>query len=543
MRHAMGVVALSLALLLAGCMQLLSSPASVEDDARAKAFTMEPGKASLYIVRRGGIYTDIMAIAVNGHALGRMLTNTYFHLSLMPGQYLVESEAVNDSRFVLPISLEAGKQYFVLQEGQGNQSSRDWNRLSLVSESAGRTDVLASTLIALPADYHEALPLVSNPSAAVFPLSIGIYYPPDFIGATVKEHRSVGLFSAVESVAIPIGVASRWSLDRALQNTFLLVVDLPEWPPSENAARGLDLLLVPGSIKGSRRSPTDSGPTIDFAVRVLLPDGKEISTLSASGFAFAAPNLLMIHPLNRSEASFIDNNVGKQWSKAMDGAAGQIVTALSKMPEVAARGTINLAPHAAVSTGTKPVKAVNARHIEGLAIVPLLDSPRFKNETAKLQGCLEQTLGAGSDQFQIVSAASVRNAAYPWLEAGNTPDPSRLVKFLGWPPIAKELERIEVRFVLFPTINFVDNFTGPFLCGAGAGGAGCLGVAGGEQVTKFTVSIWDVSSGMLITDPIVGETKDFSWAIGYVIPIWHSADTISGACLEIAKQFRARTGH
>ena len=37
----------------------------------------------------------------------------------------------------------------------------------------------------------------------------------------------------------------------------------------------------------------------------------------------------------------------------MDSAAGQIVTALSQMPEVAARGTINLAPNAAVPTGTK----------------------------------------------------------------------------------------------------------------------------------------------------------------------------------------------
>ena len=113
MRNFAAAFSLVLMLLLSGCASVPMAP--LDQDSRAKDFSPIPNKASLYIYRNESFGAAIpMTVSVNGKALGQTAAQTYFRLNLTPGKYNVESHAENVSN--LPLTTEAGKNYFVWQE-------------------------------------------------------------------------------------------------------------------------------------------------------------------------------------------------------------------------------------------------------------------------------------------------------------------------------------------------------------------------------------------------------------------------------------------
>ena len=56
-----------------------------------------------------------MAVSLNGKTLGQTAAQTYFRLSLKPGNYTIESHAENVSTLSVMAEKE-GKNYFVWQE-------------------------------------------------------------------------------------------------------------------------------------------------------------------------------------------------------------------------------------------------------------------------------------------------------------------------------------------------------------------------------------------------------------------------------------------
>ena len=67
-----------------------------------------------------------------------------------------------------------------------------------------------------------------------------------------------------------------------------------------------------------------------------------------------------------------------------------------------------------------------------------------------------------------------------------------------------------------------------------------LWAAGGEEVTRFSIPVWDVLNNSMLDTPIAGEKKENSWIVGFIIPIWHMADTVGDACSEIIKELAGR---
>jgi hypothetical protein len=290
----------------------------------------------------------------------------------------------------------------------------------------------------------------------------------------------------------------------------------------------LDLLLVLRPVSDNSARYGNRRPSLKYSVGVFASSGELQTSLTIDGFAFGnVPRNMVFGPPDRSHFYF-----GNSWSSAMGSAAGQLVASVAKLPAVAAKGKVIPAPEKS-TTMAGPTSEL----VEGIAVVPLVDNPKWLHGAAKIQECLENTFEKDHPGLRLISAARVREAVFPWLEAGVTPSPELLANLLGRSPIAERLKRNGVRLVLFPLIEHVDNLGGPFFCGAGAGGAGCFGVAGGEEVTKYTVPVWDVSANTMLNAPPAGETKGVSWAIGFVIPIWHMADTLGEACAEISKQF------
>lgn len=144
-----------LVLLLSGCASVPMAP--LDQDTKAKDFSHVPNKASLYIYRNESFGGAVpITVSVNGKALGQTAAKTYFRLNLTPGKYSVESLAENVSN--LPLTTEAGKNYFVWQEVKMGM----WMARSLLQqtdETTGRAGVMESKLIATSISENDLSPL------------------------------------------------------------------------------------------------------------------------------------------------------------------------------------------------------------------------------------------------------------------------------------------------------------------------------------------------------------------------------------------------
>ncbi len=144
-----------LILLLVGCASVPLAP--MDRDAKAKTFLTTPDKASLYIYRNESFGSAIpMTVSINGKTLGQTAAKTYFHLTLPPGQYNIESHAENLINLLL--TMESGNNYFVWQEVKmGMNIARCL--LQQVDDTTGRAGVMESSMIATSVSENHISPL------------------------------------------------------------------------------------------------------------------------------------------------------------------------------------------------------------------------------------------------------------------------------------------------------------------------------------------------------------------------------------------------
>ncbi|MFC5519318.1 DUF2846 domain-containing protein [Polaromonas jejuensis] len=184
MKHFFGIFTTAMVLLLAGCASVPMAP--LDQDIQAKEFLPAPSKASLYIYRNESFGAAIpMTVSVNGKVLGQTAAKTYFRLNVVPGKYSVESHSENVSS--LPLSVEAGKNYFVWQEVKMGM----WTPRSLlqqVNESTGRAGVTESKLIAFSVSDKDLTPLDTPINA---PLSASPAPPGDSVNQKLRELQNL----------------------------------------------------------------------------------------------------------------------------------------------------------------------------------------------------------------------------------------------------------------------------------------------------------------------------------------------------------------
>ena len=142
-RNAMLLTLLACTALVTGCASV--PMASPEHDARAKAFSVKPDKANLYIYRNEAFGAAVkIDVALNGKPIGETAAKTYFVLEVAPGKHTLTSKAENTE--VLDVSTEPGKNYFIWQEVKlGLLFAR--NKLQLVDEATGKAGVAECNLI------------------------------------------------------------------------------------------------------------------------------------------------------------------------------------------------------------------------------------------------------------------------------------------------------------------------------------------------------------------------------------------------------------
>lgn len=119
--------------------------ASPERDAQAKAFSIKPDKANIYIYRNESFGAAVkIDVDFDGKPIGQTVAKSYFALEVAPGKHTVLSKAENNE--MLDVDAQAGKNYFIWQEVKlGVLFAR--NKLQFVDEATGKAGVSECTLI------------------------------------------------------------------------------------------------------------------------------------------------------------------------------------------------------------------------------------------------------------------------------------------------------------------------------------------------------------------------------------------------------------
>ena len=111
--HIKMLLAVAGMVLLSGCASV--PMASLERDAAAKTYQVQPGKANIYVYRNENLGGAIkLTLLLDGKLVGDTGPKTYYLLEVEPGLHKLLSKAENDS--LLELNTEAGRNYFVWQE-------------------------------------------------------------------------------------------------------------------------------------------------------------------------------------------------------------------------------------------------------------------------------------------------------------------------------------------------------------------------------------------------------------------------------------------
>ncbi len=139
--------ALAVVVLASGCASVQMAPESM--DTSAKAYTVKPSKANIYVYRNEQMGAAIkMPVALNGKLVGDTAAKTFILLEVEPGSHTLVSKTENDS--AVKLDAVAGRNYFVWQEVKMGMFAARSN-LQLVDEATGKAGVAECKLIASPA--------------------------------------------------------------------------------------------------------------------------------------------------------------------------------------------------------------------------------------------------------------------------------------------------------------------------------------------------------------------------------------------------------
>ncbi len=141
--------------------------------------------------------------------------------------------------------------------------------------------------------------------------------------------------------------------------------------------------------------------------------------------------------------------------------------------------------------------------------------------------------------FQIYADGQFVDALYPWLEPSTAPaNADGLGALLSRPGVGERVSAMGVRYIVW-----IDGNTkktdggGSVACGAGPGGAGCIGLGWWEKQSDYQATVWDLRDRIGVGD-VTTEVNGTSVFIGAVVPIPIIMPVQSTACDRMAAQLK-----
>lgn len=183
-----------------------------------------------------------------------------------------------------------------------------------------------------------------------------------------------------------------------------------------------------------------------------------------------------------------------------------------------------------------------ATKISGSEAVVLLTKPHVEGTGTEddFTDCVGRDLAGGKTPFHIQNNDEFVDQLFPWFEPSTAPTrPEGLVALVDKPRVAEQLAKTGVRYVVwFDGVTRKTDGGGSLACGAGPGGAGCIGFGWWEKESDYVATIWDIketrSAGTVSTN-VTGTSA----LVGAIVPLPFIARVQGTACDRMADQLRS----
>jgi hypothetical protein len=161
----------------------------------------------------------------------------------------------------------------------------------------------------------------------------------------------------------------------------------------------------------------------------------------------------------------------------------------------------------------------------------------------KFTDCVAEDLARGKSSknaFRVDDNHKFVDALFPWFEPSTAPTrPEGLTALFNKPLVAAKLAETGVRYVVwFDGETRKTDGGGSIACGAGPGGAGCIGFGWWEKESDYVATVWDLketrSAGTVSTN-VTGTSA----LVGAIIPLPFIARVQGTACDRMADQLRS----
>lgn len=191
--------------------------------------------------------------------------------------------------------------------------------------------------------------------------------------------------------------------------------------------------------------------------------------------------------------------------------------------------------------GDQAIVLVASPKSTGVATEPeFLDCLERKLVGSRIDSEAKEDGKAVAGAMNVVPHAAFVDSVYPWLEPSTVPagDADFVRSLMARPGVKQRITADKIRYLV--AINGQTNVTdkdGSFTCAAGAGGAGCLGLAFWKKESGYEATVWDMQGGNSVGT--VGTNVDGrSVFIGAIIPLPFVAPVQSTACAKLAGELR-----
>ncbi len=151
--------------------------------------------------------------------------------------------------------------------------------------------------------------------------------------------------------------------------------------------------------------------------------------------------------------------------------------------------------------------------------------------------CLGTKLAKSAAPYlRVMDTDYFQDAMFPWFEFEHAPQTAQQMDdLLSRPRIRERIASLNVHYLISMALGTdVEGFPGMF-CGAGGGGAGCLGLAWAGKATQLDAIVWDLKTGREAGELSVSSSGT-SWALGVIVPIIFIAYTEEDACEALAAE-------
>lgn len=186
--------------------------------------------------------------------------------------------------------------------------------------------------------------------------------------------------------------------------------------------------------------------------------------------------------------------------------------------------------YATVIAANEAVVLLAKPHVEGTGT---------EEEFTDCVGSKLSSSAGGSKGFKIRDNNQFIDEMFPWFEPSTAPTrPESLAALLEKPGVAERIAQSGVRYIVW--LDGVTRKTdggGSIACGAGPGGAGCLGFGWWEKESDYIANIWDLQETRSV-GTITTNVTGTSALVGAIVPIPFIARVQHTACGRMAMQLK-----